>query len=120
MFDKLKAAAGVAGLLADLPRIQAKFVETKEQLGRIQCTGHSRCRRVRAVMNGRIELIAVDIDPDAAAAGEPAARAALQSAVAEAINDAIAPARREAARRGADAAREVGLPIPPQLLAQLH
>jgi DNA-binding protein YbaB len=71
-------------------------------------------------MNARIELIAVDIDPEVADAAAPAARAALQAAVAEAINDAIAHARREAATRVADAAREVGLPIPPQLLAQLH
>ena len=47
MFDKLKAAAGVAGLLKDLPRIQEKFVQTKEELGRIQCAGHSSCRQAR-------------------------------------------------------------------------
>lgn len=120
MFDKLKAAAGVAGLLKDLPRIQEKFVQTKEQLGRIQCAGHSSCRRVRALMNARVELLSVDVDPKfAASASSDAGRAEVQQAVAEAVNDAIGHARREAAVRVADAAREMGLPIPPQLLSQL-
>jgi DNA-binding protein YbaB len=116
MFDKLKAAAGVAGLLKDLPRIQEKFVQTKEELGRIQCAGHSSCRRVRALMNARVELLSVDVDPKFAAA---AGRSEVQQAVTEAVNDAIGHARREAAVRVADAARELGLPIPPQLLSQL-
>jgi hypothetical protein len=68
MFDKLKAAAGVAGLLKDLPRIQEKFIQTKEELGRIQCAGHSSCRRVRALMNARVELLSVDVAPKFAAA----------------------------------------------------
>jgi len=120
MFDKLKAAAGVAGMLKDLPRMQAKFVETKEELGRIQCTGHSSCRRVRAIMNARVELLSVDIDPGFAQAATPAARADLQVAIAEAVNDAIIHARREATTRIADVAREMGLPVPAQLLAHLQ
>ena len=48
MFDKLKAAAGVAGLLKDLPRMQQRLEQVKDELGRLQCTGHSSCRRVRA------------------------------------------------------------------------
>jgi DNA-binding PadR family transcriptional regulator len=48
-----------------------------------------------------------------------AGRAEVQQAVTEAVNDAIGHARREAAVRVADAAREMGLPIPPQLLSQL-
>lgn len=118
MFDKLKAAAGVAGLLKDLPRIQARLLQVKEDLGRIQCTGHSSCRRVRAVMNGRIELVSVDIDEALAARGA-AERAAVQAAVAEAVNDAIVHARREAGVRIADAAGELGIPVPAQLLQHL-
>ena len=45
MFDKLKAAAGVAGLLKDLPRVQARLLEVKEEhfgvLGRTKQCFHS-------------------------------------------------------------------------------
>jgi DNA-binding protein YbaB len=99
MFDKLKAAAGVAGLLKDLPRVQARLLEVKEELGRVQCAGHSPCRRVRAVMNGRLELVSVDIDPESMVA--------------------IRHARREAGQHVAAAAQELGLPIPPGLLQHL-
>jgi hypothetical protein len=54
-----------------------------------------------------------------AGAAHDAGRAEVQQAVTEAVNDAIGHARREAAVRVADAAREMGLPIPPQLLSQL-
>ncbi|MBL9141436.1 MAG: YbaB/EbfC family nucleoid-associated protein [Phycisphaerae bacterium] len=120
MFDKLKAAAGMAGLLADLPRIKAKFAETKEELGRLQCMGHSSCRRVRVIMNGRLEMVSTDMDPHiASAAGTPSGRAELQQAVLEASNDAIQHARREAAERVADVAQELGVPIPRSLLEHL-
>ncbi|NBX33689.1 MAG: hypothetical protein EBR07_13365, partial [Planctomycetes bacterium] len=85
MFDKLKAAAGLAGMLKDLPRMQERLLQVKDELGRIQCVGHSSCRRVRAVMNGRIELVSVDIDPAIANAATTPARAELQTAVTEAI-----------------------------------
>ena len=83
MFDKLKAAAGVAGLLEDLPRMQERLAAVKEDLKRIQCTGHSRCRHVRAVVNAHGELLSVDIDPAALAGGGPD-RAAVQGAIVDA------------------------------------
>ena len=119
MFDKLKAAAGLAGMLKDLPRMQERLLQVKDELGRIQYVGHSSCRRVRAVMNGRIELVSVDIDPAIANAATNLARAELQTAVTEAINDAIRHARREAATRISQTAAEMGIPLPPQLLAHL-
>lgn len=120
MFDKLKAAAGMAGMLADLPRIKRKFEETKGELRRIQCIGHSKCRRVRVAVNGVLEALSVDIDPHiVAAATTPTGRAELQTAVQEATNDAIQHARREAAMRVADAAQELGIPLPASLLEQL-
>ena len=118
MFDKLKAAAGVAGLLKDLPRIQERVAEVKEELKRIQCTGHSRCRHVRAVMNAHMELLSVDIDPKVLEPGGPD-RAVVQRAIVEAVNDATVHARREAAQRVSDAAREMGIPVPAQLLQHL-
>lgn len=120
MFEKLKAAAGMAGLLADLPKIKVKFAETKEELGRLQCIGHSGCRRVKVVMNGRLEMVSTDIDPHiVAAATTPTGRAELQQAVLDASNDAIQHARREAAVRIADVAQEMGLPIPQGLIEHL-
>lgn len=119
MFDKLKAAAGVAGLLKDLPRIQARLLEVKDELGRIQCTGHSSCRRVRAVMNARLELLSVDIDQPFLSPPSGADRPAVQAAVTEAVNDAIVHARREAGVRLADTAAELGIPVPSQLLQHL-
>lgn len=99
--------------------MQERLLQVKEELGRIQCVGHSSCRRVRAVMNGRIELVSVDIDPAFANAATTPARAELQTAITEAINDAIRHARREAATRIADTAAEMGIPIPAQLLTHL-
>ena len=118
MFDKLKAAAGVAGLLKDLPHMQERLAEVKDELKRIQCTGHSRCRHVRAVVNAHLEVLSVDIDP-AALGPEGPGREAVQKATADAVNDAIVHARREAAQRLSDAAREMGIPVPAQLLQHL-
>jgi DNA-binding protein YbaB len=70
-------------------------------------------------MNGRLELVSVDIDPESMVADSPQARAALQTAVTEAVNDAIRHARREAGQHVAAAAQELGLPIPPGLLQHL-
>jgi DNA-binding protein YbaB len=120
MFDKLKAAAGMAGMLADLPRIKRKFEETKGELRRLQCVGHSSCRRVRVAVNGILEVLSVDIEPGiVAASATPSGRAELQTAVQEATNDAIQHARREAAVRVADAAQELGIPVPAGLLEHL-
>jgi hypothetical protein len=118
MFDKLKAAAGVAGMLKDLPRMQARLEQVKDELGRLQCVGHSKCRHVRAVVNGRIELVSVEIDPSVLARGAEVGPV-LQAAIVDAVNDAIHHARREAGQRLADAARELGIPVPAQLLQQL-
>lgn len=121
MFDKLKAVAGMASMLKDLPNMKAKLLETKEELGRLQCTGHSPCRRVRVVVNGRLQMLSVDIDPAiAAASASPAGRAELQEAVAAACNDALTHARREATERVADVAQEMGIPVPQSLLQHLH
>jgi DNA-binding protein YbaB len=43
----------------------------------------------------------------------------VQRAIVEAVNDATAHARREAAQRVSDAAREMGIPVPAQLLQHL-
>jgi DNA-binding protein YbaB len=121
MFDKLKAVAGVASMLKDLPQMKAKLLETKEELGRLQCTGHSDCRRVRAVVNGQMRMVSISVESSVAEmAATEEGKCQMQEAILQATNDAMAHARKEATQRLSNAAQQMGLPLPPGILQHLQ
>ncbi len=117
MFDNLKGMGALAGLMKDLPRIKARMDEVKERLASITVEAETGGGAVTATANGRMELVALDVDPalirGLVDAGEPRDRALAQELIVGAVNAALTKAREAAEREMSQAAGDLGLPIPP-------
>lgn len=89
---------GNLGNLADLMKNAGKIREQMEQaaerLGQVRVEGEAG-GSVKAVVNGRLELISVRIDPKLAAGGDVEL---IEDLVTSAVNQAMGLAREEAAR----------------------
>jgi DNA-binding YbaB/EbfC family protein len=123
MFDQLKGLSALAGLLKDLPRIRAKADSLRRELGEVRVSGESGGGAVRATADGLMRIMNVEVDPallgglvDPSSLGD---RTMAEQLVAEAVNAALAAARERVDSELADAAAELGLPIPPGALGGL-
>jgi DNA-binding protein YbaB len=105
MFEGLKGMAGMASLMKDLPMMQQRMKDVKDSLAELRVEATSSGNRVRVVATGGMEIVQVDIDPD----GEEE----LGPLVRDTVNTALDMARQESGRRLAEAASDLGLPIPP-------
>ena len=117
MFENLKGIAGLAGIMKDLPRIEAKLEEVKQQLGEMTVEADTGGGAVRVTANGLLRVVSVKLDA-ALIAGlvDPAHeqdRAIAEDLIAGAVNTALQKAREVAEREMASAAGEMGLPLPP-------
>jgi len=117
MFDQLKGLAGMTGLLKDLPRLKERFARAKERLGDVRVEGESGGGAVRAVADGQLRIVSLEIET-AMLVGIVDPQAAEDSALAAelirtAVNNALEKARAAAEQEMADAASEMGLPMPP-------
>lgn len=122
MFDKLKAATQMAGLLKDLPRLQSTMEEVRARLAETTVEGSAGGGAVRAVVHCDLRVASVTLDPSVfrgIAAGSEADQGYANRLVAEAVNDALARARARMAEEIGRAARESGLDLPPHLLERL-
>jgi len=108
MFDGLKGMASLAGMMKDLPKMQARMAEVKSHLGDLKF--HADSGTVRVVVNGGMEVEAIDIDESASASLEPGQ---LQDLVRDAINQALQQAREGVKEKLSSVAAEMGLPLPP-------
>jgi DNA-binding YbaB/EbfC family protein len=64
MFDKLKDIGKLAHLATRAQQLQQQMKSMQEQLSSERITGDAGGGRVTATVNGRLELIAVRIDPE--------------------------------------------------------
>ncbi len=122
MFDKLKAATQMAGLLKDLPRLQATMEEVRARLAETTVEGSAGGGAVRAVVHCDLRVASVTLDPSVfrgIAAGSEADQGYANRLVADAVNDALARARARMAEEIGRAARESGLDLPPHILERL-
>jgi len=98
---------GNLGNLADLMRNAGKIRESMEraaeQLGDLKVEGEAAGGKVKAVVNGRLELISVRIDPSMTRAEDVEL---LEDLITAAVNQALTKARDEATRSMAS-----GLPV---------
>lgn len=117
MFEGLKGMAGLAGMMKDLPKLKAKMEEVKEQLGNITVDAETGGGAVRATASGQLRLVAVKVDHALLSglidAADPEDRAMAEDLIIGAVNAALEKAREAAEREIADAAAEMGLPLPP-------
>ena len=110
MFDKLKMAGQLAGMVKDLPKLQ----------GMIE--GSSGGGAVRAVAFCDIRIDIVVLDPSVMrgiASGSPSDLDYANRLIAEAVNDALTRARARMAEEIGRSASEAGINLPPELLARL-
>ncbi len=116
MFDNLKGMADVAGLLKDLPRIKAKFEEVKQNLGEKNVTSETGGGAVSVTANGLMKIVSIEIDPalmsGLADASNPDDKVIAEDLIAGAVNAALTKARELAEGEMAEAAGELGIPLP--------
>ena len=122
MFDKLKAATQMAGMLKDLPKIQANVEEVRARLSETRVEGAAGGGAVRAVVFCDLRVDAVVLEPSVftgLANGTDTDRAYANRLVADAVNDALLRARARMAEELGRAAQESGLDLPPGILEKL-
>ncbi len=120
MFDGLKSMAGMAGLLKDLPKIQAKAQVLREEIAQIEVRGRSGGDAVVVRATAAMEIVSIEIsEPIRHAMTNPDQQALAHDLVREAVNDALREARGAAAAKMEAAARELGLPISPGMIPGL-
>lgn len=117
MIDSLKNMAGLASLMKDLPKIKAKMAEVKDRLGDLVVEAETGGGAVRAKANGLMRVVSIEVD-QALISGlvdstNPDDRAMAQDLIVGAVNTALTRAREAAEQQMADAAGEMGLPMPP-------
>ena len=106
MFKGLKNMGAMASLMKDLPAMQARMEEVRSSLSDIRVTGEAGAGAVRVTIGGDMVVHDVQIN-NASAQGQD-----LESLITMAINDAIALAQATARDRLAEAAAEMGIPLP--------
>ena len=110
MFGGLKDLAGLAGMMKDLPKMQARMAEVKAHLGDLKLESQVGDGTVRVVVNGAMQVESVEIDEARAASLEPGQ---LQDLVRVAINDGLDRAREAVQEKLSSVADDMGLPLPP-------
>tara|TARA_Y100000589_G_scaffold104192_1_gene98533 strand:- start:56984 stop:57334 length:351 start_codon:yes stop_codon:yes gene_type:complete len=110
MFDGLKGMASLAGMMKDLPKMQARMAEVKEHLGDMKLESEVGDGVVRVVVNGAMQLESIVIDEQRISTLEPGQ---LQDLVRVAINDGLDRAREAVQEKLSSVAGDMGLPLPP-------
>ena len=122
MFDKLKQASQLAGMLKDLPRLQAQMEDVRARLANTKVEGSSGGGAVRAVACCDLRIDSVTLDPAVfrgIANGSASDQADANRMIAEAVNDALHRARARMAEEIGRAAKESGIDLPPHILEKL-
>ena len=122
MFDKLKQASQLAGMLKDLPRLQAQMEDVRARLANTKVEGSSGGGAVRAVACCDLRIDSVTLDPAVfrgIATGSASDQAYANRMIAEAVNDALQRARARMAEEIGRAAKESGIDLPPHILEKL-
>ena len=118
MFDSLKAAGALAGLMKNKDALKASGERIKTRLGELRATGGSGGGAVRATVSGDMRLISITLEPAVCmglASGSDAAREQVQQLIVEAVNNASDIAKVMAQREIAKEAEALGLPNMPGL-----
>ena len=122
MFDKLKQASQMAGMLKDLPKLQAKMEEVRARLADTKVEGSAGGGAVKAVAFCDIRIDSVTLDPSVfrgMANGSASDQAYANRMIAEAVNDALGRARPRMAEEIGRAAKDSGIDLPPHILEKL-
>ena len=117
MFDGLKNLAGMASIMKDLPKMQARLEEVKKELASLRVESETGGGAVRVIATADLKIESIQIDP--AVMGtlvdsiSPEDHRMAEELVAGAVNTAMERAKDVAKDHLAAAARDMGLPTPP-------
>lgn len=118
MFDSLKAAGALAGLMKNKEALKAAGERIRVRLSELRAGGGSGGGAVRATVTGDMKIVSVTLEPAVCAglaSGDAAQREMVQSLIAEAVNNAMDIAKAMAQREIAKEAEALGLPNMPGL-----
>jgi DNA-binding protein YbaB len=120
MFDSLKAAGALAGLMKNKEGLKAAGERIKARLTEIRAAGGSGGGAVRATVSGDMRVISVTLEPAALVGlNDLASRSMVESLIAEAVNNAMDIAKAMAQREISKEAQLLGLPEIPGLQSLL-
>ncbi|MBC7834659.1 MAG: YbaB/EbfC family nucleoid-associated protein [Phycisphaerales bacterium] len=117
MFDSLKAAGALAGLMKNKEGLKAAGERVRAKLADLRATGQSGGGAVRVTVDGQMKVLEVKLDPALGKhlfAEEGMAELA-GNLIAEAVNDALRQSQMMAQRELAREAEAMGLPDMPGL-----
>ncbi len=100
-----KELSQMAGLLGQLPKIREELERLQQRLGQLTAEGDAGGGMVKVRVNGRMEVQACTISPDAT--GD---REMLEDLIVAAVNQALAKVRQQAAEETGKMAASFGLP----------
>lgn len=100
-----KELGQIATLMKQLPRIKEEMAKLQERLTQITAEGDAGGGMVKAKVNGKLELTACTISPEAMDDREM-----LEDLIRAAVNQALAKARVLTAEQASKMATELGLP----------
>ena len=110
MFDGLKGMASLAGMMKDLPKMQARMAEVKEHLGDMKLESEAGDGVVRVVVNGAMQVESIVIDDERISSLESGQ---LQELIRVAVNEGLDRAREAVQEKLSSVAGDMGLPLPP-------
>lgn len=121
MFDKLKMLGALASLSRNPDEVRAAAERVRARAAAARHTGEGGLGAARVTVNGRLELVEVELAPALVAgmAADEPTRARAGALIVEAANAALAKARADLQDSIAREARALGLPEPPAEFGEL-
>ncbi len=118
MFDSLKAAGALAGLMKNKDALKSAGERIKQRLSELRAAGGSGGGAVRATVSGDMRIISITLEPAVCmglGSGNEQSREQVQQLIVEGVNNACDIAKAMAQREIAKEAELLGLPTMPGL-----
>lgn len=113
MFDNLKAAAALAGLMKNKDKLKAAGERVKAKAAQVRAVGEAGGGAARAVADGAMKVLTVELSPALlmGMASDDKTRTLAATLIADAVNDAIRGAQKLMQEAIQAEAREAGIDL---------
>ena len=114
MFDQLKNLKSIAGLMGNADELKAKFEKMQAELARIEVDADAGAGAVRVVVNGKMQVLRVQLDPAMISAlagdGAEADKEMIEELIVSATNAAMEKAQQAVKQQMAELTGGLNLP----------
>jgi hypothetical protein len=107
MFEMFKGMGQIASMLKNLPKMREDMEQMQQRIASLTADGDAGAGMVKAKVNGRFEMVGLQISEEAMKLND---REMLEDLIKAAFNQAVAKIREEAAGETAKAMSGMGLP----------